>query len=76
MIKKFTLTFLLLGLCFLAYTFTHNTVQSYNASAPPKYTGSPGDAQDCTSGGCHNGSPSIVTGWITSDIPAAGYTPD
>lgn len=74
MIKKFTLAFLLSGLCFLAYTFTHNTVQSNNDSAPPKYTGSPGDAQNCTS--CHNGSPTNVTGWITSDIPAAGYTPD
>lgn len=40
----------------------------------PGYTGSPGDSlRNCTA--CHGGTPQRVVGWITSDIPQAGYTP-
>lgn len=73
MIKKITLSIFIIGLCFLAYNFTSNVVWSNDASAPPKHTGSPGDAANCTA--CHNGTPTTVTGWITSDIPSVGYTP-
>jgi hypothetical protein len=44
----------------------------YPSGSPAGYTGSPGDGQDCSD--CHGGSSSPVTGWITSDIPPAGYT--
>lgn len=43
----------------------------YPSGSPAGYTGSPGDGQDCS--GCHGGSTAPVTGWITSDIPPAGY---
>lgn len=46
---------------------------AYPSGAPAGYTGSPGDGHHCVS--CHNGSAVTVTNWITSDIPAAGYTP-
>lgn len=45
----------------------------YPNGAPAGYTGSPGDGQNCTS--CHNGGASAVFGWITSNVPTAGYTP-
>ncbi|MCK9616902.1 MAG: T9SS type A sorting domain-containing protein [Lentimicrobiaceae bacterium] len=45
----------------------------YLGGSPAGYTGSPGDGQNCVS--CHNGSATSVAGWITSDIPAEGYTP-
>lgn len=45
---------------------------AYPSGAPAGYTGSPGDGHHCTS--CHNGSAATVTGWITSNIPAQGYT--
>jgi hypothetical protein len=51
---------------------TGNAYAYYPGGAPAGYTGSPGDGQNCTS--CHGGSASTVSGWITSNIPAAGYT--
>jgi hypothetical protein len=45
---------------------------AYPSGAPAGYTGSPGDGQHCVS--CHNGSAVTVSGWITSNIPASGYT--
>ena len=46
---------------------------AYPSGAPAGYTGSPGDGQNCKN--CHGGSYATVTGWITSNIPSAGYTP-
>lgn len=46
---------------------------AYPSGAPAGYTGSPGDGHHCVS--CHNGSSATVNNWITSDIPAEGYTP-
>ena len=45
----------------------------YPTGAPAGNTGSPTDGQNCTH--CHGGSATTVAGWITSDVPAAGYTP-
>ena len=45
----------------------------YPGGAPAGYTGSPNDGKNCTN--CHGGSASTVAGQITSNIPAAGYTP-
>lgn len=42
--------------------------------SPGGYTGSAGDGnQTCTS--CHGGSATNQSGWISSNIPASGYTP-
>ncbi len=48
------------------------TVFAYPSGSPAGYTGSPGDGQHCVS--CHGGSAATVSGWITSNIPPAGYT--
>ncbi len=45
----------------------------YSGGSPGGKTGSPGDGgANCTQ--CHTGTPQSATGWITSDIPAEGYT--
>jgi hypothetical protein len=56
----------------LLYAFSGDNAD-YPSGAPAGYTGSPGDGQNCAN--CHGGSASNVTGWITSNIPAEGYTP-
>lgn len=48
------------------------SVIAYPSGSPAGYTGSPGDGQHCVS--CHGGSAATVAGWITSNIPTAGYT--
>ena len=58
---------------FLAVAFS-TQVYAYPGGAPAGYTGSPGDGQNCTKAGCHGGSAATVNGWITSNIPTAGYT--
>jgi len=46
---------------------------SYNSGSPGGKTGSTGDGgATCTA--CHSGTASMQGGWITSDIPAEGYT--
>ncbi|MDP3441445.1 MAG: choice-of-anchor V domain-containing protein, partial [Ignavibacteria bacterium] len=47
---------------------------AYNSGSPGGKTGSMGDGgSTCTD--CHSGSATAQTGWITSNIPAEGYTP-
>lgn len=46
-----------------------------STGAPPGYTNSPGDGQNCSHCGGMGGSATAVTGWITSDVPATGYVP-
>jgi len=50
-----------------------NGVNKHANGAPAGYTGSPADGKNCTY--CHGGSTTLVTGFITSDVPVAGYTP-
>lgn len=45
----------------------------YPTGAPAGVTGSPGDGSNCSS--CHGTAATTTTGWITSNIPVAGYTP-
>ena len=46
----------------------------YPTGSPGGKTGSPGDGSaNCT--GCHSGIAQQASGWITSNIPAAGYMP-
>lgn len=45
-----------------------------STGSPGGKTGSPGDSNEtCTE--CHSGTASSASGWITSNIPANGYTP-
>lgn len=44
----------------------------YTGGSPGGKTGSPGDVSNCTQ--CHGGTAQAQTGWITSNIPLAGYT--
>jgi hypothetical protein len=45
-----------------------------SAGSPGGKSGSPGDSNaTCTQ--CHSGTATTVSGWITSTIPAGGYTP-
>ena len=55
--------------------FNPQTYVVSNSSAPPSgKTGSVGDnGATCT--GCHGGSAIPASGWVTSDIPIAGYAP-
>lgn len=45
----------------------------YPGGSPAGKTGSPGDGSNCSS--CHGTAATTTAGWITSNIPAAGYTP-
>jgi hypothetical protein len=72
--KRHFLLFLpLLVLAIGLFTGFSGDDPEYPTGAPAGYTGSPGDGKNCTQ--CHGGSPSTVSGWITSDIPPEGYTP-
>ncbi|HNX86709.1 MAG TPA: T9SS type A sorting domain-containing protein [Bacteroidales bacterium] len=62
----------LLSVIVLTYGFSGSDLK-YPGGSPAGYTGSPADGQNCV--GCHGGSVGNVTGWITSNVPAAGYTP-
>lgn len=57
---------------FLVSSFSGDDAK-YPGGAPAGYTGSPADGKDCKQ--CHGGSTTPVTDWITSNIPAEGYTP-
>jgi hypothetical protein len=47
---------------------------AHSAGSPGGKSGSPGDSNaTCTQ--CHSGTASSVSGWITTNIPAEGYTP-
>ena len=71
--KKKTLDFLSRFILSVLISLTFTTcVIAYPSGAPVAKTGSPGDGSHCVS--CHGGSAAMVTGWITSNIPAQGYT--
>jgi len=63
----------LAGLAILFASFSENE-GLYSTGAPPGYTNSPHDGQNCSH--CMGGSASPVTGWITSDVPSTGYKND
>lgn len=49
-------------------------ILAYSSGAPPEYTGSPLDGQDCSS--CHLPGPATnIDNLITTTIPIEGYTP-
>jgi len=54
----------------------NRNVYSNAAGAPAGCSGSPSDGTTCARSGCHTGSAvTPISGWITSNIPAGGYTP-
>ncbi len=57
----------------ILYGFSGKEGTKYPSGAPAGYTGSPGDGQNCTASGCHSGSATSITGWITTNVPASGY---
>ena len=63
----------IVAIAFLCTAFGGGDDSKRSSGSPGGYTGSPGDGHNCTA--CHGGSASTVTGWITSDVPAQGYTP-
>jgi hypothetical protein len=66
------------GLLVLAAILIDATQNVYGnaGGAPSGTTGSPSDGNTCAANGCHTGTPvTTKTGWITSNIPVAGYTP-
>ncbi|MBC8314544.1 MAG: T9SS type A sorting domain-containing protein [Bacteroidales bacterium] len=58
---------------FLMASFGGGDGLKNDAGAPPGYTNSPGDGQNCTH--CMGGTAVPVADWITSDIPLTGYVP-
>ena len=75
MIKKITLSIVLIVFALFLYQGINKPLISSTSGAPAKNTGSPGDGQNCATS-CHSGPTKNVTGWITTNIPAGGYTPD
>lgn len=73
MLKKIFIASVILIVIVAISNYFNNQVFTNPTGAPAGKTGSPGDGSNCTS--CHGGTASTVTGWITSNIPAEGYTP-
>ena len=73
--KRKHLLFMVSALACAFIVLNPKTYVVSNSSAPPSgKTGSVGDnGATCT--GCHGGSAIPVLGWVTSDIPIAGYAP-
>ena len=66
---KFFSAFLLI----IISAFFVSSSMYYSPGSPGGYTGSPIDAKNCTL--CHGGSATSADNYITTDIPAEGYTP-
>lgn len=74
--KKFILLTSLLIIGILIYDGSHNYIIPNATGAPGGYAGSPSDGGfTCAVGGCHGGTATTKTGWITSNIPTTGYVP-
>lgn len=61
----------------LLYFSNVTNTQAYYYGPLAGYTGSPHDGKTCDYSGCHNShSLQSAQPWITSNVPAAGYSPD
>lgn len=69
--SKVVLNFLFLGFLFVA----GGAVTSEPNGAPAGHTGSPADGKICSNLGCHSGAVTPVSNYLTTTIPAEGYTP-
>ncbi len=72
-IKTIFVVILMFGAALLLSSFGGNENLDNPSGAPSGNTGSPGDGQNCQN--CHGGTATSVSNWITSNIPAQGYTP-
>jgi len=73
--KKRVYFFMMAGLIlFVVILASFGEDAGYSTGAPPGYTNSPGDGQNCSH--CMGGTATPVTGWITSNVPADGYKND
>ncbi len=73
MLKKITITLAIVAVAIIAFSLNGKFAFSYDGGAPAGYANDPASGNaNCSA--CH-GSATTVTGWITSNIPVAGYTP-
>lgn len=70
--KKFT-TLLATSIAIVVVAIGFSFKNYYPTGAPAGHTGSPADGKNCTA--CHGGTAGTATDFISSDIPAEGYTP-
>lgn len=69
----FKLLMMLLLAAFLFLFLKHLYSSIYGV--PPGYTGAPYDGYTCATLACHTGPAKNVQGWISTDVPVAGYQP-
>ena len=75
--KKATIILMTTMVGGLLYFTGINNSKAHDYGAPAGYTNSPHDGKSCDYKGCHNTNPlQSAQTWITSDIPAEGYSPD
>ncbi len=71
MLKKITIT---IAIAIVAMMFTTKLAFTHDGNSPTGHANDPASSHaNCTA--CHGGTATTVTGWITTNIPAAGYTP-
>jgi hypothetical protein len=75
--KKIILIITCIVAAFVTFTTNTQDVHGNRTGSPSGRTGSPGDAANCTTGGCHGGSAitNSPNASITSNIPLGGYVP-
>jgi hypothetical protein len=64
--------------CLVVALWPNQSAHSNGSGSNPGYTGSPNEfsGRTCSAGGsCHSGGATAQTGWVTSTVPACGYTP-
>ncbi len=77
--RKYLFLFALAMICSFIFEYATQNVYGNQNGALPKYTGSPGDGQSCSNPSnltCHGGTPTPLSGLITSNIPIDGYIAD
>ena len=73
---KTKITLSLLTLFIAVFCYNYNSVIANSSGSPGGRSSSAGDmSSSCGQGGCHGGGHTTQAGIITTDIPAAGYTP-
>lgn len=76
--KRKILVLLSVITCLVVALWPNQSAHSNGGGAPAGYTGSPNEfsGRTCSAGGsCHSGGATAQTGWVTSTVPACGYTP-
>ena len=75
MLKKFTLSLVIISAAVIVYDANYNNAHTYSSGAPAGRTGSPGDNTTCNTS-CHSGeAPTDHVADISSDVPVGGYIP-